>query len=51
MTRRNTSKLKPFDPEIERSFHQLRNFVEIKLSHENEGKESMANLEQGAEVN
>ena len=36
MTRKSTSKLEPFDPEIERTFHKLRNLVEEKLSPKNQ---------------
>ena len=36
MTRSSTSKLEPFDPEIERTFHKLRNLVEEKLSPKNQ---------------
>ena len=31
MTRSNTSKLEPFDLEIERTFHRLQNLVETKV--------------------
>ena len=36
MTRSSTSKLEPFDPEIERIFHKLRNLVAKKLSPRNQ---------------
>ena len=39
MTKSNTSKLEPFDPKIERTFHNLRNLVESKISPKIEGKE------------
>ena len=32
MTRSSTSKLEPFNPEIKRTFHKLRNLIEEKLS-------------------
>ena len=36
MTRSSTSKLKSFDPEIERTFHELHNLVEETLSPKNQ---------------
>ena len=36
MTRNNTSTLKPFDPEIERTLRRLRNLVEEKVSPKKE---------------
>ena len=48
MTRSNTSKLEPFDLEIESN---LRNLVETKLSPKNEAKETMENQAGVAEAN
>ena len=36
MTKNSTSKLEPFDLEIEGTFHKLRNLVEKKLSPKNQ---------------
>ena len=36
MTRSSTSKLEPFNPEIKRTFHKLRNLVKEKLSPKNQ---------------
>ena len=36
MTRTSTSKIEPFDPEIERTFHKLCNLVGKKLSPRNQ---------------
>ena len=48
MTKSSTSKLEPFDPEIKRTFNNLCNLIESKLSPKKEGKEIMINLELGA---
>ena len=36
MTRSSTSKLEPFNPKVERTFHKLRNLVREKLSPRNQ---------------
>ena len=36
MIRSSSSQLEPFDPEIERTFHRLRNLVEAKISPKKE---------------
>ena len=36
MTRSSTSKIEPFDPKIERTFHKLHNLVRKKLSPRNQ---------------
>ena len=36
MTRSSTSKIEPFDPGIEKTFHKLRNLVGKKLSPRNQ---------------
>ena len=36
MTRSSTSKLEPFNPKVERTFHKLRNLVGEKLSLRNQ---------------
>ena len=39
MTRSRSSQLKPFDPEIERTFHRLQNLVEARISPRKERHE------------
>ena len=39
MTKSSSSQLEPFDPEIERTFHRLRNLVEARVSPKKERQE------------
>ena len=48
MTRSSSSELEPFDPEIERTFHRLRNLVKARISPKKERQEMEELLAFGA---